>query len=498
MYEFSQKERSWFLRRAGSVYFSQPYLFLFRRAQISHDLFEFLPKLPLTADNRPFCKTTYLVPRKRILNTQTMKKQFFFLLLLASTSTLFGQQPEAYEFKEVRNLACTPVKSQDQTGTCWAFSTASFLESEALRLGKGQQDLSEMFVVRNIYRQKCDNYVRRQGHAQFGEGGLAHDELNAIRQYGLMPESAYPGRKDPAKPYRHGPLEKTLKTLCDGFVAKASEGQVPANWLTRIDSVLDAEFGKIPLRFVVNQTEYTPLSFRDYLGLHPDDYVTLTSFSHHPFYVPFILEIPDNWSNGLFYNLPISDLLRCAKNALQQGYTVEWDADVSNTGFAAGSGMAIVAAKDWQDKDVAARANTFKRWESEKAVTQEYRQELFDRQETMDDHLMHVVGMADEKHSGLYYIVKNSWGEISDRKGFVYVSDAYMRLNTISFMVHKNSIPVDLRRRLGLEPGEAVIEGASQLQPRQRTDKPAGSTRIRPSEGQTSPKKASPQPNADH
>ena len=419
-----------------------------------------------------------------------MKQLFFCLLLLASGRVLLAQTSEAYEFKEVKTLACTPVKSQDQTGTCWAFSTSSFLESEALRLGKGQQDLSEMFVVRNIYRQKCDNYVRRQGHAQFGEGGLAHDEMNAIRQYGLMPESAYPGRKDPAKPYNHGPLQKTLKNLCDGFVGQASKGELPANWMARIDSLLDAEFGKIPLKFVVGQTEFTPLSFREYLGINPDDYVTLTSFSHHPFYSTFVLEIPDNWANGLFYNLPLSELMRCAKNSIQQGYTVEWDADVSNTGFAAGSGLAIVPEKDWREKDAAARASTFKMWEPEKTVTQEYRQQLFDRQETMDDHLMHIVGVVDELHSGLYYIVKNSWGEISERKGFVYVSEAYMRVNTISFMVHKNAIPTDLRRRLGLEAGEVNIESTKPLTPRQKADTPANPTRLRPREGATAPKKA--------
>jgi len=418
-----------------------------------------------------------------------MKKQFICLLLLVSSAALFAQTSEPYEFKEVKNLACTPIKSQDQTGTCWAFSTASFLESEALRLGKGPQDLSEMFVVRNIYHQKCDNYVRRQGHAQFGEGGLAHDELNAVQQYGLMSEAAYPGRKDPSKPYDHSQLQKNLKTLCDGFVAQATAGKLPTNWIARVDSVLDAEFGKLPLKFVVGQTEFTPLSYRDFLGINPDDYVTVTSFTHHPFYATFILEVPDNWSNGRFYNVPISDLMRCAKNSIQQGYTVEWDTDVSNPDFAAGKGMAMVAEKNWQDKDATARANTFKTWEPEKSVTQEYRQQLFDRQETMDDHLMHIVGVADEKHSGMYYIVKNSWGEISDRKGFVYVSEAYMRVNTISFTVHKNAIPSDLSRRLGLVAGEVNIEN-NQKPKREQTDTPASSTRLRPREGATLPKKA--------
>ncbi|MEO6039730.1 MAG: C1 family peptidase, partial [Saprospiraceae bacterium] len=377
--------------------------------------------------------------------------------------------------------------------TCWAFSTASFLESEALRVGKGEQDLSEMFVVRNIYHQKCDNYVRRQGHAQFGEGGLAHDELNAVRQYGLLPESVYPGRKNLAKPYNHSQLVTALKTLCDGFVAQATEGKLATNWISRVDSMLDVEFGPVPLKFVLGQTEFTPISYRDFLGVNPDDYVTVTSFTHHPFYSTFVLEVPDNWSNGLFYNLPISDLMRCAKNSIEQGYTVEWDADVSNNGFAAGNGMAIVAAKDWKDKDAAARNNTFKMWEAEKPVTQDYRQQLFDRQETMDDHLMHLVGIMDEKHSGLYYVVKNSWGQISDRKGYVYVSEAYMRVNTISFTVHKSALPQDIRRQLGIEMGEVNKEGrtgAGKMQPRQQTDTPASTTRVRMRVDPNAPKAA--------
>ncbi len=430
-----------------------------------------------------------------------MKKILFCLTLTAMVGLLAAQQPEAYEFKEVKNLACTPVKSQDQTGTCWAFSTASFLESEALRLGKGQQDLSEMFVVRNIYHQKCDNYVRRQGHAQFGEGGLAHDELNAVRQFGLVPESAYPGRKDPTKPFNHEKLVKSLQTLCDGLVAQAVKGELPPNWISRVDSVLDTEFGPVPLKFVVGETEFTPVSYRDFLGINPDDYINVTSFTHHPFYSSFVLEIPDNWSNGVFYNLPLSEMIRCANNSIQQGYTVEWDTDVSNPDFSARNGLAMVAEKDWKDKSSSERNNTFKMWEKEKGVSQDFRQMLFDRQETMDDHLMHIVGIVDEKHSGLYYIVKNSWGEISDRKGLVYVSDAYLRVNTISFTVNKKALPQDTRRMLGIEMGDVNKEGHSgsgKLQPRPTSEMNSTSTRIRMNKQQTTVPKAAPSNQSDN
>ena len=416
-----------------------------------------------------------------------MQKLALYLLFFALSAPLLAQKQEPYEFKEIRRLSTTPVKSQDQTGTCWAFSSASFLESEVLRLGRGETNLSEMFVVRHIYRLKCENYVRRQGTAQLGEGGLAHDLLNAVAAYGIMPESAYPGRKDSSKPLNHSQLEKNLKDLCNDAVAKGKTGKLTPTWLVRLDSLLDAEFGAVPPTFTLDGTVYTPVSYRDYLGLRPDDYVTVTSFTHHPFYSSFILEVPDNWSNGTFYNLPINELMRCLNNSLEQGYTVEWDADVSNMGFSAGNGIAIVPEKDWKDRSAAERQNAFKIWEPEKAVTQEYRQQQFDNQITTDDHLMHIVGMLDETHSGSYYVVKNSWGEISDLKGFVDVSENYIRLNTVSFTVHKNALPADVLHRLAIAPppapGAVIRSGTTEstkTMGRQKTDSSVSPSKIRP------------------
>ncbi|MBK6995162.1 MAG: aminopeptidase [Lewinellaceae bacterium] len=386
-----------------------------------------------------------------------MKKLLLLVFLTAISLAVFAQI-EPYDFKEYKSNKATSVKSQDQTGTCWAFSTVSFLESEAMRVGKKDIDLSEMYIVRHIYRQKCENYVRRQGTAQFGEGGLAHDAVNAVAQYGIMPESMYPGRKSPTAPFNHSKLEKMLKKLCDDFVKLGKEGKLPSDWLKQIDQALDEEFGKVPTKFDYANVVFTPTSYRDYLKLNTDDYVTVTSFTHHPFWTKFVLEIPDNWANGEMYNVPISDLMRCAKNSIEQGYTVEWDADVSNEGFSPANGLAIVPTTPWKDKDGIAQANTFKFWEAETKITQELRQQLFDRQVTTDDHLMHIVGLLDEKHSGMYYVVKNSWGETSGNKGYVNCSEAYMRQNTISFTVHKDAIPEDIRRRLGLSPGDVIIE----------------------------------------
>ncbi len=387
-----------------------------------------------------------------------MNKFVFTLLFAGLTAALAAQDAEPYEFKEYKMLPVTSVKSQDQTGTCWSFSTTSFLESEALRQGKGQHNLSEMYIVRNVYHQKCENFVRRLGKAQFGEGGLAHDELNALREYGAVPESVYPGRKDPSKPFNHTQLVQRLQAMCLEYIAQAKRGALPENWLAEIDRVLDEEFGPVPAQFTEQNILFTPVSYRDYLGLNADDYVNITSFTHHPFWTGFILEVPDNFAGGQYFNMPLGDLMRCLNYSLQQGYTVEWDADVSNAGFAARHGLAIVPEVDQSSKSKEQLANTFKYWEPEKAVDQAYRQKAFDRLETQDDHLMHIVGMLNEVHGGSYYVVKNSWGEISELKGFLDVSEAYMRLNTLSFTVNKKALPQDIRIRMGLEEGEIRIE----------------------------------------
>lgn len=410
-----------------------------------------------------------------------MKKLLIALFLAPALFTLSAQVNEPFEFKEYKRHAATAVKSQDQTGTCWAFSTASFLESEALRLGKGDVDLSEMFVVRNIYHMKCENFVRRQGNAQLGEGGLAHDMLIAVNKYGIVPESVYPGRKDPSKPFNHSQVEKALQAQCKTFAQQGKDGKLDPKWLAKIDEILDQEFGPVPTQFSVNGSKYTPVLYRDFLGLNPDDYVTITSFTHHPFWSKFILEIPDNWSNGEFYNMPLDDMMRCATYAIEKGYTLEWDADVSNMGFSANNGIAIVPKTPWLDKSASARTNAFKMWEPELKITQEYRQQLFDTQETMDDHLMHITGVVDEKHSGTYFVVKNSWGEISDFKGYVNTSDAYMRLNTISYTLPKSALPQDVRRRLGLEVGEVTIEKSRKAEKEIKASQQTSSPKPKPS-----------------
>jgi bleomycin hydrolase len=383
-------------------------------------------------------------------------------LVFSILPTAFSQiSQKPWEFKEFKKLAATPVKNQQQTGTCWSFSSTSFLESEVLRMGKGEVDLSEMWIVRHIYKQKCLNFMRRQGKTQFGEGGLAHDEINAIRAFGLVPESAYSGKKDILLPHNHEEMAAALENLMKMYVARGTEGKLSENWMTAIDGILDAYFGVEPTKFEVKGKSFTPNSYAENLGFDAaglDNYVTLTSFTHHPFYSSFALEIPDNWASNTMYNLPINELMQCLNYSIQQGFTVEWDTDVSNKGFSHKNGLALVPEKNWSDMTEDETRATWAFYVKEKSVTPEYRQKLFENLTTADDHLMHITGILTDNEGGLFYTVKNSWGESNPQKGYVQVSDAYMRLNTMNFMVNKLALPSNIRKRLGIEEGQIGIE----------------------------------------
>lgn len=387
-----------------------------------------------------------------------MKKTLIAALFLYGALHTVNAQTATYSFKPYKQMSATSVKNQQKTGTCWAFSGASFLESEVKRINGFDVDLSEMYVVRHIYRQKCENYVRRQGTAQFGEGGLAHDVMNAIRSYGIVPDAEYPGRKDAGQPFDHGRLVEDLESLCKKKVNEGKNGTLNPDWLKEVDELLDETFGPLPTKFTVDNRQFTPMMYRDYLGIQPDQYITVTSFTHHPFYQPFVLEIPDNFSNGMMYNVPLEDLMNCINHSLRQGYTVQWDADVSNEGFSAKNALALVPELSWAEKSEAQRESTFKYREPQKKITQAYRQEMFDRQVTTDDHLMHITGIETEaSNTEIFYTVKNSWGEISDLKGYLRASEPYVRLNTVSVLVHKSALPDLVSQRLGITEGEGII-----------------------------------------
>lgn len=380
-----------------------------------------------------------------------MKIKLLVFAFFLSTVTLYAQNEDAndYHFTIIKKLDCTPVKNQGRSGTCWSFATSSFLESELLRMGKGEHNLSEMFVVRNIYLEKAINYVLRQGKANFDQGALSHDLIHAYEKYGIVPESVFNGKVDSDQEvYNHNEMVAVIKGMLEALV-KERNG-ISEHWMDAFKSVLDVYMGSAPEEFKYEGKTYTPKSYAKSLGLNPDDYISLTSFTHHPFYSNFILEIPDNFSNGSYYNIPIDELQKVVDNALQNGYTVAWDADVSEKGFGARNGMAILPAKDWKDMSTSEVSEAFKKPVKEMDVTQENRQEAFETYATTDDHLMHITGTAEDIDGNKYYFTKNSWGKDIGDNGFLYVSQPYFRMKTIAIMVHKDAIPKDLRKKLGI------------------------------------------------
>jgi len=351
--------------------------------------------------------------------------------------------PSPYNFTVVKDNSAGAMEDQCQTGTCWSFATISFLESEIIRKGGKPVDLSEMYNVRVNYAKKADSYVRYQGRQQFGPGGLSHDVILVMREYGIVPESAFSGLEPGKKEYNHfgmdAMLESTVKTVIDKKLNEQSN-----DWKTSVDGMLDMGIGKLPTEFEYEGKKYTPQSFRDAMKLNPDDYVSITSFSHHPYYSQFVLEVPDNWAKGSFYNVPLAEMQQVLDNALDNGYTVAWDADVSEKGFSFSQGAAVLPADDVKKEELWTKVI------SEKSVTQENRQEAFDAFKTTDDHLMHITGKAKDQNGGMYYITKNSWGSENPFKGFQYISKNYFQMKTISIMVHKDALPKELKKKLGI------------------------------------------------
>lgn len=335
----------------------------------------------------------------------------------------------------------TPVKDQAKTGTCWSFSTISLLESQTMASGLGEFDLSEMFVVRNIYTEKAKNYILRQGAAQFGPGGLGHDVIHAIAKYGAVPENVYSGLLVGQKAHNHGKLDAELKSYLDSLLRIRP---IPANWMDGFQSILDQHLGKVPGTFVYREKNYTPQTFaKEVLKFSKDDYLLITSFAHHPFYQPFILEIPDNYANASYYNIPLDEMIALVKNALTNGYSVMWDADISNEYFRQNEGFALLTKNS--DKNGTPDPDA-----EEEAYSQEIRQRLFENLTTQDDHLMHLVGLERSTSGKTFFLVKNSWGEIGPFKGYIRVSEPYFAINTISLVVPRAAIGRELQSKLGL------------------------------------------------
>jgi len=364
------------------------------------------------------------------------------------------EKKEAYEFTLDIELGHTPVKNQYRTGTCWCFATTSFLESELIRMGKGEFDLSEMFTVRHTYPYKADMYVRRHGEAAFGQGGQSHDVYNSIRRYGMVPESVYNGMNIGEKRHNHGEMTTVLNNMLEAII-KRRGGRLTPRWKQAFGSVLDVYLGKVPESFEYKGKSYTPKTFAEkVLEINPDDYIELTSYSHFPFYETCLVEVPDNWDfTNQYYNVPVDDLEKIVDDALKNGYTVAWDGDVSDRFFSSrDKGYAVVPEKDWDDMTREERKAKVTEPVKEKAVTQEMRDTAYDNYTSTDDHLMHIVGLAHDQNSNKYYYIKNSGGS-TDRKydGYVYMSKAYFRLRTIAVSLHKDAVHGKIAKKLKLK-----------------------------------------------
>jgi bleomycin hydrolase len=381
------------------------------------------------------------------------------IIALCATG-LFAQ---GYQFTEIKRIDATPVKNQASTGTCWCFATASYMESELLRKGKGTYDLSEMFIVRHKYiNQLQDNYVR-QGKGNTGQGSLAHTFKNVFQQAGIVPEEAYHGINYGSDRHNHSEMARYIQAIAD--VAVKVKQRSP-EYGKLVNSLLDIYLGEIPATFTYKGKEYTPKSFAASLGLNMDDYIELASFTHHPYYTKFDLEVPDNWEHRLMYNLPLDELMETVNHALNSGHTLCWDGDVSEKGFSFTNGVAIVPevtkVDDYASTDRARfeplseaerleEVYKFERPYPEVNITPEIRQKGYESFVTTDDHLMHITGLAKDQNGVTYYITKNSWGtERNAFGGYLNMSESYVRAKTIYIMLHKDAIPQAVKARLGI------------------------------------------------
>lgn len=383
---------------------------------------------------------------------KTVFKSFSIILLpLLIFSQSKKEKKEAYDFKMVHQVKTTAVKDQAKTSTCWSFATTSFIETELLRMKKGEYCLSPMFNVRYAYPLKAENYIRYDGSVNFGNGGQAHDVMNVVKDYGFIPEEFYSGMNINENKHNHGEMDALLKSIVDA-VSKNKGGKITPLWRKVFESTLNIYLGTPPVEFNHFGKIYTPKSFAEHLGFNPDDYIELTSYTHHPFYKKFDLELPDNWSKAQYYNIPINEFIQLIDTSLALGYSVVWDGDTGEKTFNRKKGLAIIPAID----ETNIEDESFEEFKNdepvrEKFITQEMRQEAFDNHTTTDDHLMHIVGMARDQRGYKFYYVKDSFGtENKKYGGYIFMSEIYARLKTIAITVNKNAIPMVLKTKLGL------------------------------------------------
>ena len=357
---------------------------------------------------------------------------------------------EGFVWTPVVDVERTDVKNQGASGTCWSYCSNSFLESEMARIGKKPINLAEMYTVRNVYEEKADSYVRMHGHLNFGQGGALPDVINMYGKYGAVPQSAYEGLEYGEAINRHGEMEAILQAMLDAVIENKNKKLTP-NWKEAYAAVLDVYLGTFPEKFEYEGKTYTPQSFaKEQVGLNADDYVQITSFTHHDFYEPMMIMVPDNWSYGMSYNVQMDDMITIIDNALKNGYSISWASDVSEKYFSWRNGIAYVPEKDYRKMTAEERDAMFKGPKPERKITQEMRQEAYDNYTTTDDHGMQIVGISKDQNGEEWYLVKNSWGTRNDYEGYLYVSKNFVRYKTLSFLLHKDGIPKDLKKKLSL------------------------------------------------
>ena len=380
-------------------------------------------------------------------------------LLSLNTVAQEPKKEEGFVFSTVKENPITSIKNQNRSSTCWSFSSLAFLESELLRQGKGEYDLSEMFVVHHTMADRAERYVRLHGDNSFSPGGSFYDVVYCMNNYGLVPQEAMNG-------IMYGdtlPVHNELDAVAEAYVNAIAKGKLTKLtpvWMNGLNAIYDTYLGKCPEKFSYKGKEYTPLTFAKSLGLNADDYVSLTSYTHHPFYKKFAIEIQDNWRNAESWNLPIDEFMTVIENAVNNGYTVAWGSDVSEDGFTR-DGIAVVPQMNRTDltgSDMArwtglTMADKRKELTSkpmpEMEITQEMRQKAFNNWETTDDHGMLIYGMAKDQNGKEYYMVKNSWGTNNKYKGTWYASKAFVKYKTMNILVHKDALPKEIAKKLG-------------------------------------------------
>ena len=367
---------------------------------------------------------------------------------------------EGFVFTTVKENPITSIKNQNRSSTCWSFSALGFLESELLRMGKGEYDLSEMFVVHHTMTDRARNYVRYHGDSSFSPGGSFYDIMYCLKNYGLVPQEAMPGIMYGDSLPVHNELDAVAEAYTNA-IAKGKLTKLTPVWQQGLSAIYDTYLGQCPEKFTYKGKEYTPQSFYKSTGLNPSDYVSLTSYTHRPFYTQFPIEVQDNWRHGLSYNLPIDELMEVFDNAINTGYTIAWGSDVSESGFTR-DGVAVMPDNDKvQELSGSDMAHWLKLKPEEKKLntkpqpqkwcTQEERQLAYDNYETTDDHGMQIYGIAKDQEGNEYYMVKNSWGTSNKYEGIWYASKAFVRYKTMNIVVHKDALPKAIKAKLGIK-----------------------------------------------